>query len=260
MNAIILFVVSAAPVILLGLFIYVKDKNKEPIKLLIKLFLAGIASCFLVLLISLNLLSYFPIFSADPETLNLLELVIQIFIGVALIEEVSKWLLTYIISYNHKEFEEIYDMIVYCAFVALGFAFFENVLYVFDGGIGVGIARALLAVPGHACDGIFMGYYLGLAKQSEIFGNKKLKFKNIILSILVPTIMHGIYDYCLYAGYLIFLLIFIIFVILVYIFSVKKIKRMSSITRKMIYKDKYCANCGRPVDGYFCPICGRKHN
>lgn len=34
-----LFVVAALPIFLLGLYIYKKDKNKEPTKLLVKLFL-----------------------------------------------------------------------------------------------------------------------------------------------------------------------------------------------------------------------------
>lgn len=260
LSIIILFIVSAAPVFLLGLFIYKKDKNKEPGKLLAKLFFGGIGSCFLTLALTGALGAFIPYISADTETLNLVELIIHVFIGVALIEEFSKWLITYSISYNHNEFEEIYDMIVYSVFVALGFAFFENILYVFEGGIGVGIMRALLAVPGHACDGVFMGYYLGLAKQSEINGRKDLKKKSIAFSILVPTILHGIYDYCLFSGVIILILLFFVFVILVYIFSIKKIKRMSSITKKLYYKEKFCPNCGSPIVGNFCQTCGRKHN
>lgn len=260
LSIIILFAVSAAPVILLGIFIYTKDRNKEPFKLLLKLFFCGIGSCFLTLALTGILGEFIPYISADTETLNLIELIIHVFIGVALIEEFSKWLITYSISYNHSEFEEIYDMIVYSVFVALGFAFFENVLYVFQGGIGVGIMRALLAVPGHACDGVFMGYYLGLAKQSQINGRVDLKKKYVAFSILIPTIMHGIYDYCLFSGLGILILLFFIFVILVYVHSIKKIKRMSSITKKLYYRDKFCGGCGRPVDGNFCPVCGRKHN
>ena len=260
LNIIILFIISAAPVVLLGIFIYSKDRNKEPFKLLLKLFLGGIGSCFLTLALTGILGSFIPYISADADNLNLIELIIHVFIGVALIEEFSKWLITYSISYNHNEFDEIYDMVVYGAFAALGFAFFENILYVFQGGIGVGIVRALLAVPGHACDGIAMGYYLGLAKQSQINGRMDLKKKYIAFSILVPTVLHGIYDYCLFSDLLILILFFLVFVILVYIFSLKKVKRMSSVTRKLYYKDKFCGGCGRPVDGNFCPICGRKHN
>lgn len=260
MKEIILFSVSVAPIILLGTYIYKKDRNKEPVKLLIKLFLGGIISCFLVSIMSGILSLIFPIFSADVETLNLLELIIRVFIGIALVEELCKWIMSYNIAYNNSDFEEIYDMMVYSVFVALGFAFFENLLYVYDRGVFVGILRAILAVPGHACDGVFMGYYLGLAKQCSLNNRKDLKIKYIILSILVPTIMHGIYDYCLFTGKIIFIIVFIVFVITVYVFTIKKIKKMSAIKKKMKYKDSYCPNCGFIVDSNFCPMCGRKNN
>ena len=53
--------------------------------------------------------------------------------------------------------------------------------------------------------------------------------------------MHGIYDYCLFTGNFIFTIIFYIFVFIVYIITLKRIKRLSSINRKMKYKDNYCA-------------------
>ncbi len=259
MSILILFIISALPVVLLGIYIYKKDRNKEPLKLLIKLFLGGILSCFLVLFLSGILGSIFPILTAETSELNLLELIIRVVIGIALIEEICKWFFVYFFSYNSKEFDEIYDMIIYSTFVALGFAFFENLLYVFQGGISTGIVRAILAVPGHAWDGVFMGYYLGIAKQSSINNNKKLTKKNIILSILVPTILHGFYDYCLFTGNLIFILMFLVFIILLYIHSIKRIKRMASIKGKMKYKDNYCSQCGHPVNSNYCPKCGRKN-
>ena len=38
--------VAVLPVILIGLYIYKKDRVKEPLKLLFKLFILGILSCF----------------------------------------------------------------------------------------------------------------------------------------------------------------------------------------------------------------------
>lgn len=259
MNELILFSISILPVILLGMYIYKKDKNKEPSKLLIKLFLGGMLSTILVTIISLILYIIFPILSEETINLNLFELAIKAFIGVALIEEFCKWIMAYKIAYNDEAFDEIYDSILYCVFVALGFAAFENLLYVYEYGMSTGIARALLAVPGHACDGVFMGYYLGLAKLSSINNQDSLKKKYLIFSILVPTLLHGIYDYCLFTHKSIFLIIFLIFVISLYIQAVKRIKKLSNIDRKMKYKDNYCPNCGHAVSGNFCPICGRRN-
>ena len=260
MRGLVLFIVSALPVFLLGRYIYNHDKNKEPLKFLMKLFIGGVSSCFLVLLCSYILEMFFPLLGADTDTLNLFELLIYVFVGIALVEEFCKWGMSYVMSYNSDEFEEIYDMIVYCVFVALGFAFFENLLYVLEGGIAVGILRALLAVPGHACDGVFMGYYLGLAKFYSLSGMNDLKKKNLILSVLVPTITHGIYDYCLFTGNLLFLLAFFVFVIYMYVHSIKKIKKVVSTNRRIKYKDNYCTNCGVAVKSNYCPNCGKKHD
>ena len=167
--------------------------------------------------------------------------------------------MTYSISFHSKEFDEVYDVIVYSVFAALGFAFLENLFYVYENGVMTGIVRAIFAVPGHACDGVFMGYYLGLAKISRLNGKKDLSRKNLILSILVPAIMHGIYDYCLFTENVIFVVIFLVFVVLIYVFSIRKVKRISSITKKIIYKYNYCPNCGRVVDCNYCPDCGNKN-
>lgn len=258
-NGLMLLIVSILPVFVIAKYIYSKDKEKEPFKLLLKLFFGGIGSCFLVLIVTFILDMIFPILSADTSKLNLIQLIFYVFVGVALVEEFCKWINVYFISYNEYEFDEFYDMIIYSTFVALGFAFFENLLYVYGGGLSTGISRALLAVPGHACDGVFMGYYLGLAKISSLNKNIKLERRNKFLSLLVPVLLHGIYDYCIFTNKAIFLLLFYVFVISVYIYSIKKIKLVSSINRKIKYKNNYCTICGHKVESNFCPICGRKN-
>ena len=264
MTELILFSIATIPVILLGKYVYNKDRNKEPSRLLLKLFLGGIMSCLLVSIIGGIIEIIFPIFGEDYSKLNMIELIMFAFLRVALIEETCKWLMVYFISYKSKDFDEVYDIIVYSVFVAIGFAFFENLFYVYEsgiiGGVIVGIFRALLAVPGHACDGVFMGYYLGLAKLSTINNRNDLKIKYIILSIIVPTILHGFYDFCLFTGKWIFMIPFGIFIIILYVMSIKKIKQLAKVNKKMQYKDNYCPKCGHPVSSDFCPICGRKHN
>ena len=259
MKFIILLTISILPVILLGMYVYKKDKNKEPSKLLTKLFISGVLATILTVILTLILGIFFPIILSDPTELNLINLIFHVFIGIAFIEELSKWIMTFLISYNDKNFDEIYDMIIYAVFVSLGFACFENILYVLDGGIITGLIRAFLSVPTHTCLGITMGYYLGLAKQSEIKNNQKLRNKNITLSLLIPILLHGIFDYCLFTSKLIFVLLFFIFVIFMYIYSHKKIKLFTSITTKLKYKNNYCPNCGHKVNSNYCTNCGNKN-
>ncbi|KPD00870.1 Protease PrsW [Geobacillus sp. BCO2] len=66
--------------------------------------------------------------------------------------------------YDHDEFDEPYDGIVYSASVSLGFATLENILYLLANGVETAIARALLPVSSHALFSVIMGFYFGKAK------------------------------------------------------------------------------------------------
>ena len=228
----ILLFLAVLPVVAICTYIYTKDKNKEPGLLLAKLFLLGIGSCFLVLILSGIVFKILPFMDKETTNMTFFEIMAYAFIGVALIEEFCKWLMTYLGAYKTKSYDEVYDGIVYAVYVSLGFAFFENILYIFrNASIIVGISRGILAVPGHACDAVFMGYYLSLAKVYAQQGDKKLEKRNLILSVMVPTILHGIYDFCLFSGIDLLLIVFLVFVVTVYLFSFKKIKQLSSQSR-----------------------------
>lgn len=258
-----LLFIAVLPAILIGLYVYNKDKNKEPKNLLVRLFASGIASCFLVWFVSEFLKKIFPFLDVNIKTGTFFEVFIYSFITVALVEEGCKLLMTYLFAYKHKEFDEIYDIIVYSVFVALGFAAFENILYVFTNaslgiGLQVGILRGLLSVPGHACDGLFMGYYLSLAKLAQMQNQQSIAKKNFIKSLLVPTILHGIYDFCCMAGHPIFYIVFLIFVIGMYITAIKRLKYVATNNSSLVTTPKFCGNCGAPAQGLFCGHCGHK--
>jgi RsiW-degrading membrane proteinase PrsW (M82 family) len=239
--ALILLVLSVAPVVFFAHQIYKRDFDKEPGRILIKLFISGIGSAFLTLFISSIITNIVPFFGYNTSDLTLIELVPYVFLGVALVEEFSKWIFVYTLEYNDNEFNHLYDGIVYAAFVALGFACFENILYVMqsgnislDDGVRVAVVRAILAIPGHLCDGVMMGYYLSMAKLATINKNFRLKKKNLMLSLVIPAIAHGIYDYLLFAcdaaGNDVFLLLFFAFVVFFFIYAYKKIKQLSTNT------------------------------
>ena len=79
------------------------------------------------------------------------------------VEELVKWFVLYHIIYNHTEFDEPYDGIVYAVAISLGFATVENVLYAIyqPATFGTLLVRALLPVSGHALvrgyDGVLFG-------------------------------------------------------------------------------------------------------
>lgn len=250
------FIIAVFPVFLIGLYIYRKDADKESSKILFKMFMFGIISCFPAVFLSFLIGNFFP----AEDSMSFIQMFLYVFISIALTEEFCKWFLLYKGSYNHNEFDTLYDMIVYASFVALGFACFENILYVSSSGIVTGLVRAITAVPGHVCDGILMGSYLGLAKVSMVRGNKKISNKYKILSLVIPVITHGIYDFCLFWGGYLFIAIFAIFVIVLYIICIKKVKQYSDNDLKFKYDNKYCPYCGTLITSRFCPNCGNKNN
>ncbi|MBQ3307969.1 MAG: PrsW family intramembrane metalloprotease [Bacilli bacterium] len=259
MNISFLFVLAALPVVFILLFVYKKDKNKEPLSLLIKLFLGGFASCFLVLLVSYVLGLFFPFMDSTLPNRTFLDIILYAFIGVALVEEVSKWIIVYLMGYHSKEFDELYDGLVYSIFVSLGFAFVENILYVvMTSSISTALLRAVSAVPSHACDAVFMGYYISLAKQYSLVNKRDGEKKNLRLSILIPTLLHGVYDYCLMSNYDVLVGIFVVFVIILYFISIKRLKNISINNKKILFRNKFCGNCGRAVTGPFCANCGSR--
>lgn len=252
MNEVLLFV-SILPVILINKYIYDKDIDKEPKKLLKKLTIGGVLSCFGVIILSSILSAIFPILGVDDtSTLTTIELAIHVFIGVALVEEFCKYVFVYWFSYNQSEFDHIFDMVVYAVYVSLGFAMFENILYVLVGGLSTGIIRAFTAVPMHACMGVIMGHFLGEAKYNELNGKSGFGYK--FLALLMPTLVHGAYDFVAFKGNLILLVILIIIFIATSVIIVNK-KSKNDVA---VVKHEKCPKCGTKVIGKFCIKCGHK--
>lgn len=98
------------------------------------------------------------------------------FIMAAIPEELAKFVMLWLLLRNNPYFDEHFDGIVYAVCIGMGFAGFENVLYLFDNyesWISVGIARAMFAVPGHFLTAVIMGYYYSLLLLSgKTFSNK----------------------------------------------------------------------------------------
>lgn len=191
MSILLLLALALAPGASIILFIYLKDKHeREPVGLLIKSFLFGILSIFITLILSGIINQFITINEQDVS-----EQAVHAFLIVALVEEFSKFIFVRGILYRNKNFNEPFDGIVYAVMVSMGFATFENILYVADGGIQTAILRMFTAVPAHASFAILMGYYLGKAK----FEHKKSYYAFHALG--VATLFHGAYDYFWFIAY-----------------------------------------------------------
>ena len=150
------------------------------------------------------------------------------FIVAALVEESFKFFFLYKFTFKNPAFNYRFDGVVYAVFVSMGFAILENVLYVFQGGLGVALSRALLALPLHAACGVYMGIAYGQQKVNSLY--KPASFGAVSRACLpVPILIHGFYDSCAFSAenYPIFLLVFVVFVILVFILTLRQLKKAS---------------------------------
>lgn len=188
---------ALGPVVVLITFVYFNDKHeKEPIKLLLICFLLG---CFSVIpAILLEILAEKMGLTENPSSLFRTFLVA--FIGVALMEEFSKFIFLRGFIFRHKEFNEPYDGIMYMMMIGMGFAMVENLIYVFsqetyEAQVHVAQIRALSAVPAHGTFAIIMGYFAGKANF-----DRKNSFGLLLLGILAATFFHGAYDFFLMQG------------------------------------------------------------
>ncbi len=267
----VLLYAAIFPVVLLCYYIYKKDVHKESAKILTKLFVFGFFSAIPIIIVELLLGKFFP----TEGVSNPIFIFINVFIAVAFVEEGFKWIITKKVGYDGKEFDEIYDIIVYSVYVSLGFACIENILYVMLYGFGTAVSRALLSIPGHTCFAIAMGYFMAKAKIGSINNNKSVYIRNLVYSILISSLIHTVYDALIFCG---FVSVFFLFDILMVILCFRAVNRLSKMQINVINNvssgNLVCDNGGniqynnisKEVDEAqqiskqfnFCPICGRK--
>ena len=225
------------PSMLILWYIYIKDKSeKEPFYLIIILFIGGIISCLISILISIISKQYIPYLNMNYYNMNIFEIFVKVFVVITLSEELTKWIINYITIWRNKNFKHIYDPIIYSACTALGFATFENIIYVtnyHNNGIMIAIMRGLISIPSHAVFGIYSGFYLGISKNAYVCDKKDKALKYKILSILVPIILHFTFDILLIKTNIIKYSLFIIYLTILYITALKKIKRLSSVSKPL---------------------------
>lgn len=257
LNQLLLVIAALAPAAALCIYVFKKDRvEKEPIGLLLFLLLAGVvittpAATLEGFIIGILDAVFAPFMSVLADGTAVFTSVIphriynffKAFIGVALVEEGLKWGALILVTRKNREFNSVFDGLIYAIFVSLGFAAFENVLYVIQNGWMVAIMRAVLAVPGHMFDAVIMGYFYSMwhltDKAAEIesslhaegilrFSGKTFSSKNyIIMSLLMPVLAHGLYDYCCFVGSGLSTLALYVFVIILYFVCFGRIRKMS---------------------------------
>lgn len=212
-----LIVIAIIPGIALALGLYLTDRyDREPVRLLLKLFLFGVLSAFPTIIVQ-RFFESINVFS------GLLRIAFTAFIIAGLTEEYFKRYVVIKFAYNHPAFDERLDGIIYCTFASLGFATIENILYVvtrFSVDPYIGLYRGVLSVPAHMLFAVTMGYYLSLAKfcPEETDCNNFMK-----KSLIIPMLLHGTFNFILMAQIPYLMALFLPFVGFLWVNNMKKL-------------------------------------
>lgn len=231
----ILIAAAIIPAVWLLRYVYRADVlEKEPGGLLLSLVLRGIVATFLALLTERLGSSILYLFFKED---TLVPHFLMYFVVVALSEEGFKYLLLYRRTWHSPDFNCRFDGVVYAVFVSLGFALWENIQYVSMMGLFAAAVRALTAVPGHACFGVFMGAWYGMARWYENYGEYDKSRRYRRLALIVPTLLHGCYDFIATISGTMFGMIFVVFVVLMFAAARRTVMRLSQ-------DDRYIDNNG----------------
>ena len=173
---------ALAPGIAILSYFYLRDSlEPEPVSMVIRSFLFG-----MLLVIPVLVLQYIMQHEWHWQGGVITEV-----LQSAVVEEFFKWMVIFFTVYQHIEFDEPYDGIVYAVAVSLGFATVENFFYLIINGTDVALWRALLPVSGHALFAVWMGYYLGRAKFSKV---RKKQVIFLWISVILPILLHAFFN------------------------------------------------------------------
>lgn len=189
---VILIAAAVIPAVFLMGKVYRSDRlEKESPMMLRSLALAGIFSSLIAMVLERVLGAVLDAAVRDQG----LHQILLYFGVVAFSEEGAKYYLLKKRTWRSGEFNCQYDGVVYAVFVSLGFALWENISYVMHFGFSTALVRAVTAIPGHTCFGVFMGVFYGLARKYENRGWKEKAAPYKTLAVLIPALLHGAYDY-----------------------------------------------------------------
>lgn len=195
MQIIFILISALTPVAVLLFYIFSKDKvQPEPTNWLLKAFGFGVLSVFFSFVFSVpaTLLLGMEVDASTYTSVS--KAFADAFALAAIPEELSKFIMLWLLLRKNPHFDEKFDGIVYAVCIGMGFAGIENVMYLADGiedgsWISIGISRALFSIPAHFLFAVLMGYYYSLYYWGI---DRTLKAKAMIL--VAPVLAHGCFD------------------------------------------------------------------
>ena len=199
MSYFLYIIFGVLPSVIWLLFYLKKDVHPESNRMILKIFFLGMLAAVPAVFLEIGIFKTFDAFNLPP----LLLAVLNTFIGVALVEELLKYLVVRNQVLSHKEYNEPIDAMLYMIIAALGFAALENILILFQLGPGflwgktleLSIFRFVGATFLHTLASGTVGYFLSLSFYKKI---DRTKF--VVLGLLMATILHGFYNFFIMKG------------------------------------------------------------
>jgi RsiW-degrading membrane proteinase PrsW (M82 family) len=140
--------------------------------------------------------TYFIILAVKALLVGWPQVLAEGFLGAAIPEEIAKYTVLVGIVCAHEDCDIGLDIILGAAWIGLGFAALENVLYLLQAKnvYNTGVVRAVMAVPFHVSLGLLMGSCLVMAKQ-----NGRFRLLWSVAALALPMLLHGIFDTALFS-------------------------------------------------------------
>jgi protease PrsW len=186
MTLLLVLVAITPPVAFLIYILRFDRAEPEPAKMVLKILSLGALAIIPAAVFQLIVLEL-PFFKVG----GLVGAALESFLVVAPSEELVKLAVVLLFAWNSHNFNEKFDGVVYTGAAAIGFAMAENIFYVLDLGLTVGILRAVTSIPGHTFTGVLMGYQVGLAKFAAT-GQERNKY--LLKGFLIAFSLHALYN------------------------------------------------------------------
>jgi RsiW-degrading membrane proteinase PrsW (M82 family) len=192
-----LYIVFAlAPSIIWLLFYLRKDQHPESNKMVLKVFFLGILAAGLTALLEIGALKITKLFFQPSILLTIL----NIFLVIALLEELLKYLVVRNFVLGSAELDEPIDIMLYLIISALGFAALENLLVLspigktfdFSESLTLSFSRFIGATFLHTLASGALGFFLALS-----FYFQKNQKKIFALGFFVAVALHGLYNFAI---------------------------------------------------------------
>ena len=214
----ITLLIAIVPIFFICLYIYHEDRyEKESISLLILLFVSGVLGSFISFfaknaehLLLNNVFSEYISYSRDgimtiaDNVSWLYNLILAVF-AYSLTDIVIVTMALFSITYKNKNFNSLFDGIVYAVYIVMGFAFVEVVLFGYGKGWDLLAMKCLITLPMRMFTAAIMGYYYSkmkiyhlASKEERKIHTAKLSFKYgkwLLFTIGAPWVIWGVFEF-----------------------------------------------------------------